>query len=136
MGTDASILQGYVEAGRLVIGEYWSPASNPDYGASMTIMDSSSHYRTDSGELQTQTGLRSRKMPLQLSSLTAADRTALANILRSNGMSGAMLVSLFPQSPDQELERDHTIFGKLSSVAAMSMPYCGTYSVPLEIEEV
>jgi hypothetical protein len=134
--SDPDNLQGYLEAGRLVVGEYWSPAHNPDYGASMTIMDSSTHYRTDSGDLRTEAGTRARKMPLQLSGLPAADRTALANIMRSNGMSGAMLVSLFPASPDLELERDHTIFGKLSSVAAISMPYCDAYSVPLEIEEI
>lgn len=134
--SDPDNLQGYLEAGRLVVGEYWSPAHNPDYGASMTIMDSSTHYRTDSGDLRTEAGTRARKMPLQLSGLPAVDRTALANIMRSNGMSGAMLVSLFPASPDLELERDHTIFGKLSSVAAISMPYCDAYSVPLEIEEI
>lgn len=133
---DPDNLQGYIEAGRLVMGEYWSPVNNPDYGASMTIMDASTHYRTDSGDLCTEIGTRSRKMPLQLSGLPAADRTALAGILRSNGMAGVMLVSLFPDSPDLELERDHTVFGKLSSVAAMSMPYCGAYSVPLEIEEI
>jgi len=134
--SDPDNLQGYIEASRLVMGEYWSPVNNPDYGASMTIMDASKHYRTDSGDLCTAIGTRARKMPLQLSGLPAADRTALADILRSNGMSGVMLISLFPESLDLELERDHTIFGKLSSVSSMSMPYCDAYSVPLEIEEI
>lgn len=134
--SDPDNLQGYIEASRLVMGEYWSPINNPDYGASMTIMDASTHYRTDSGDLCTEIGTRARKMPLQLSGLPAADRTALADILRRNGMSGVMLISLFPESLDLELERDHTIFGKLSSVSSMSMPYCDAYSVPLEIEEI
>jgi hypothetical protein len=133
---DPANLQGYVEAGRLVAGDYWSPANNPDYGASVTIMDASTHARTDAGDLWTDVGTRARKMPLQLSTLPAADRTALFGIVRRNGMSGAMLVSLFPESTDLELERDHTIFGRLSSVSAMSIPYFDLYSMPLEIEEL
>ncbi|MFA6180023.1 MAG: hypothetical protein WC696_10475, partial [Candidatus Methylopumilus sp.] len=133
---DPANLQGYVEAGRLVAGDYWSPANNPDYGASVTIMDASTHARTDAGDLWTDVGTRARKMPLQLSALPAADRTGLLGIVRRNGMSGAMLVSLFPESADLELERDHTIFGKLSSVLAMSIPYYENYAMPVEIEEV
>lgn len=133
---DPANLQGYVEAGRLVAGDYWSPANNPDYGAAVTIMDASTHARTDAGDLWTDIGTRARKMPLQLSSLPAADRTALFGIMRRNGMSGAMLVSLFPESADLELERDHSIFGRLSSVSAMSIPYYENYSMPLEIEEL
>ncbi|PIG31051.1 hypothetical protein CLU93_5403 [Janthinobacterium sp. 35] len=133
---DPANLQGYVEACRLVTGAYWSPTNNPDYGASVTPMDASTHTRTGAGDLWTDAGSRSRKMPLQLSTLPAADRTALFGIVRRNGMSGAMLVSLFPESVDLELERDHTIFGKLSSVSAMSIPYYENYSMPLEIEEL
>jgi hypothetical protein len=133
---DPANLQGYVEAGRLVAGDYWSPANNPDYGASVTIMDASTHARSDAGDLWTDFGTRARKMPLQLSALPAADRTALLGIVRRNGMSGAMLASLFPESVDLELERDHTIFGRLSSVSAMSIPYFDLYSMPLEIEEL
>ena len=133
---DPANLQGYVEAGRLVAGDYWSPANNPDYGASVTIMDASTHARSDAGDLWTDFGTRARKMPLQLSALPAADRTALLGIVRRNGMSGAMLASLFPESADLELERDHTIFGRLSSVSAMSIPYFDLYSMPLEIEEL
>ncbi len=133
---DPANLQGYVEACRLVTGAYWSPTNNPDYGASVTPMDASTHTRTGAGDLWTDAGPRSRKMPLQLSTLPAADRTALFGIVRRNGMSGAMLVSLFPESADLDLERDHTIFGKLSSVSAMSIPYYENYSMPLEIEEL
>ena len=133
---DPANLQGYVEAGRLVAGDYWSPANNPDYGASVTIMDASTHARSDAGDLWTDFGTRARKMPLQLSALPAADRTALLGIVRRNGMSGAMLASLFPESVDLELERDHTIFGRLSSVSAMSIPYYENYAMPLEIEEL
>ena len=133
---DPANLQGYVEACRLVTGAYWSPTNNPDYGASVTPMDASTHTRTGAGDLWTDAGPRSRKMPLQLSTLPAADRTALFGIVRRNGMSGAMLVSLFPESANLELERDHTIFGKLSSVSAMSIPYYENYSMPLEIEEL
>lgn len=133
---DPANLQGYIEAARLVVGEYWSPANNPDYGASMTVQDASKAYRTDGGDLLTDIGTRSRKMPLSLSAMPPADRTALLGILRANGTAWPMLVSLFPGSADLELDRDHTIYGKLSSVAAMALPTFDRYASTLEIEEV
>lgn len=133
---DPANAQGYVEAARLVVGEYWSPANNPDYGASVMVQDASKHYRTDGGDLLTDVGTRARKMPLSLSAMPPVDRTALLNIMRGNGMAAPMLVSLFPGSADLELERDHTVYGKLSTVAAMALPNVDRYAAQLDIEEV
>lgn len=133
---DPANLQGYIEAARLVVGAYWSPTNNPDYGASMLIQDASKHYRTDGGDLLTDIGTRARKLPLNLSAMPPADRTALVNIIRSNGMAGPLLISLFPEDVDLELERDHTIFGKLSQISATALPFYGAYAMPLEIEEI
>jgi hypothetical protein len=134
--TDAGNLQGYIEAARLIAGKYWSPTYNADYGASLTRQDLSKHYRTDAGDLMTDAGTRSRKMQLPLSYMPPADRTALFNILTGSGMAWPLLVSLYPDNADLELERDHTIYGRLSSLSAMMIANFNAYSSSLEIEEL
>lgn len=134
--TDPGNLQGYIEAARLVAGAYWSPVYNADYGASMTREDASKHYRTDAGELMTDAGTRHRTMKLSLNYMPPADRTAFLDILASCGMAWSMFLVLTPESDDLELERDTTIYGRLSSVSAMVIANHRAYSSSIEIEEV
>lgn len=132
---DSGSLQGYIEAAGLVAGAYWSPLKNADYGASLQPTDTGENYRSG-GDLRSDAGTRSRKLSLQLSSMSAADRSSFLDIVRGCGTSWPMLVSLLPEAEDLSLERDHTVYGKLSSISAMTMSYFANYAAPLEIEEV
>lgn len=133
---DAQNPQGYLEAGRLVAGDYWSPQCNADYGAGLQNLDSSAHFRNEAGDLLTQKGNTGNKLTLQLSHLRADDRVRLARILRDNGKHTPMLVSLFPENPDPVLEQEYTLYGKASNLGAVTTPYFGTYAFPLEIEGI
>ena len=133
---DTSSLAGYVETSRLVVGNYWSPAYNAEYGASVTPMDASKHVRSDAGDLLTDIGPRSRKLNLNLSFMPPADRVAMVKILRENGMANPIFMSLFPESADLELERDHAIYGKLSAISAITLAMINAYSAPIELEEI
>jgi hypothetical protein len=133
---DAANLQGYVEAARLVVGSYWSPTYNASLGASVSQVDSSRHYRSDAGELLTDAGSRYRSMQLDLNNMPASDRKAFMSILRGAGKANPVHINLFPESPDLELERDHTLYGKLSDLSAMKITQYNAYSSSLEIEEV
>lgn len=133
---DARNPQGYIEAGRLVAGDYWSPQCNADFGAGLQNQDSSVHFRNETGDLLTQKGSTSNKLTLQLSHLQSDDRMRLARILRDNGKHTPMLVSLFPENPDPVLEQEYTLYGKASNLAAVTTPYFGTYAFPLEIEGI
>jgi len=134
--SDASNLQGYIEAARLVVGPYWSPIYNAAMGASIRQVDSSRHYRTDAGELLTDAGSKYRSMQLDLNNMAAVDRKAFIDILRGCGMVYPILVSLFPSDSDVELERDHTIYGKLTDLSAMKITQYNAYSSSLEVEEI
>lgn len=133
---DTNNTLGYIEASRLIMGTYFSPVYNPDFGVTLSHMDLSKSFRTDSGDLITDIGTRYRRISLNLSVLTVADRTAFTSIVRSNGLSTPMMLSLYPENSDNELERDHQIYGKLSAVSAMASPYYNTYSMPFDLEEI
>ena len=132
---DTNSLQGYVEASRLVAGTYWSPVANPDYGPTLTWVDLSRSYRTESGDLKTDAGPRYRKLGISLSLMPVADRSALANILRG-GTTGSLFFSLYPESSSQfAVERDYQVYGRLTDVAAMTLTNYNAYSTPIEIAE-
>jgi hypothetical protein len=128
--------QGYVEAGRLIAGDYWDPAYNADYGAAVQVQDSSERYRTGAGNLKTRRGTMNDKMTLQLSHMSAADRARFMRILRENGAARPLLVSLFPEHADPLLEQDHLVYGLPTNLGAVGTPYYNTYATPLEIEGI
>ncbi|STR27544.1 Uncharacterised protein [Janthinobacterium lividum] len=127
---------GYIEASRLVAGMYWSPESNADYGASVTADDASRHFRNEGGDLLTNVGPRSRKLALSLTAMSPSDRSKLMAILRGNGKSRPVFISLFPESDDPLLEQDHQVYGKLPDAVAVATPQFERYSTSITVEEI
>ena len=127
----------YLEASRLVIGDYWSPKFNTGYGMSVTPQDLSSNTRTEAGNLVTTRGIRFKTMQFDLSWLAPEDRTVFLRILKSNGLAKPLLVSLFPDcTEDYDKEQTYQIYGKLSQLSDISHPMFGIYSSNIELEEV
>ncbi|MGK5069247.1 hypothetical protein [Janthinobacterium sp. RT4P48] len=133
---DALNPAGYIEASRLVAGMYWSPENNADYGASVTADDASQHYRNEGGDLLTNVGPRSRKLALSLNAMSPRDRSKLMAILRGNGKSRPVFISLFPESDDPLLEQDHQVYGKLPDAVAVAAPQFERYSTSITVEEI
>lgn len=127
---------GYIEAARLVCGNYWEPEFNPDYGASVQPVDSSTNFRNGAGDLMSDVGTRNDKLSLSMSWLKPGDRAALLRILRGNGITRPSFVSLFPNHSDPLLEQDHQVFGKLVETPAMSLPSYNIAAATLQIESV
>jgi hypothetical protein len=134
--SDGLNLQGYVETSRLFVANWWSPSYNADVGATLTFDSASSQVRSDGGDLYTNIGPRMRKLAMKLTNLPGTDRANLAAIMRASGLDSPLLVSLFPGDTDTALERDYTIYGKLSSLSALAWGTVGTTSLPLEIVEM
>lgn len=132
---DTDNTQSYIEAARLITGSYWQPQYNAEYGANVAAEDTSTHYRTDSGNLRTDIGNRYRKLSINLSFMTPTDRANFWRIVKGNGMASPMLISLFPENADPELEQAHQIYGRLSSMSAIAASNYNIYSAPCEIEE-
>lgn len=132
---DTGNASGYLEAGRLCLGRYWSPLDGADFGASVLPQDTTVNYRSAAGDLLSDRGTKSRKIPIQLSYMVESDRAQLMDILLGNGMSQPMLFSLFPDQGGA-LEHHHMLYGKLSALSAVAIASALRYSSPVEIEEV
>jgi hypothetical protein len=126
----------YLEAARLITGAYWSPEFNAVHTPQLTPDSNTQHRRNDAGDLRTERRPVSRTLRLDLAALrSAADRLAVYNLLRGNGMTKPVFVSLFPQHSDPSLEQMHQIWGKLND-SAMTHPSLGMFAAALQIEEI
>lgn len=127
----------YVEATRLIVGNYWSPTYNTSYGLSTGVKDLSEHTRTEAGDLVTNRGVRYNTMNFDLNWLTPSDRLSFSQIVKGNGLPKPLFISLFPDNPqDYAKEQSHQIYGKLSQIGAVTHPIYEMYSTQVEIEEI
>jgi hypothetical protein len=131
---DANNLQGYIEAACLVVGPYWAPAYNAT-GPTMTTVDTTALYRTDAGEQGADAGYQYRRVGVDFSVLTSADRAALVGILRGS-RAYPVLISLFPLTADLELERDHMVYGRRTKDSDVGLKTAVYYGSTIEIEEI
>ena len=133
---DTVNLQGYVEVSRLVCGDYWNPSVVDVQNTSLQVVDTSSHTRTDAGDLYTYVGTKHRKQVINLPSIEPTSRKQLWDIMFGNGMSKPLFISLFPNNADASLEANHMLYGKLVTSPSMSTPYFSYQAATIEIEEV
>ncbi len=127
---------GYIDAGRLVVGEYWSPADNMDYGLSVGAVDASKHFRTEAGDLLTEVGTRHRKQSLTLSAMRSADRERVWQMAWCGGIAKPLYISLYPESSDTALEQTHSMYCKLVLTPVMTTPFFRRTNAALELEEI
>lgn len=127
---------GYIQACRIVVGNYWSPTRGAEVGASWELLDTSQHFRNDAGDLLTDVGTKHKKISFDLSTLSSTDRARLVRILKASGISSPVFMSLDPESTDTEFEQAHQIYGKLSKVSTITINAHNVYNAPCEIEEI
>lgn len=128
---------GYIEAGCIVVGPYWSPTYNVQAGeAQMDVVDNSKHERTESGDLMTSRGSIYKSLNLTLQRMPSTDRDAMWRVLRGNGMSSPVFVSVSPESTDKMDEQIFSIYGKLSKGSSLQYQFMNQYASSLTIEEL
>lgn len=132
----------YIEASRVVCGQYWTPKYNTQYGLTSTIKDLSTHERTESGDLVSKRGPRYNHLTFDLKWLDQVDRVDVTKLFLGNGLPKPMFVSLFPDNTssglaiDYEKERAHQIYAKMMQVPGVQYSTLDMYSMQLELEEV
>lgn len=133
---DATNPAGYLEASRLIIGNYWSPTYTAEAGASLGVIDTSKNERTDAGDLRTDRGTIHKTLSLDLNYLTNTDRNAFFSVMR-NGINKPMFVTLVPESGDDTAgEQIYSVYGKMSRSSALKYQLLNMTSTSLEIEEI
>lgn len=134
--TDSSNPSGYIEAARLVCGNYYNPVNDAEMDVKVSFPDTSTNARSDASDLISDIGIKYKTLSFSLQNMTSSDRNALVNILKSSGVSRPIFVSLLSEnSSDTEAEKLFQIYGKLSSSSALTMPYWNAYSTSIDIEE-
>lgn len=132
--SDSGNAAGYFQACRLWIGEYWSPADNFDYGATLAWQDESVQYRTDAGSLRTDVGALSRVLTFGLSWMAESDRASLTDILREVGKVNEVFLSIYPGTGGAQ-ERDYQVIGKIASGHSSTHRSVGRWSDQVTIAE-
>ena len=132
---DSTNPSGYIEASRLVMGAYWSPENDAELSPQWIPVEDSTHERSDSGDLRTDIGTLNKKLQITLPVMTAADRNTMMNILRGNGMSRPIYLSLFPQDSDSSNEQAFQVYGKLAQQTGVTLSNWNLYNTTIEIEE-
>lgn len=126
-----------IEASRLVIGSYWSPTYNTQYGLAMQQQDTTEHQRAESGDILTTNGVSYSTMNFELSWLEARDRLQFSAILKGNRKVTPVFISLFPDNEgDWAKEQLYQIYGKLSNLSAITNNLPEMYQSSIEIEEI
>jgi hypothetical protein len=126
----------YIEVGRLIAGPVWSPTYNFSFGHSVTFVDSSKNKRTESGDLRGERGPKWRRIEFELGNMNSEDRAALLRMIRYNGVTEPLFVSLFPEDEDSLLEQSYQMWGKFADSASLSQPNYDIYTARVAMEEV
>lgn len=134
----------YIEASRLIVGDYWSPTYNTSFGLTSAPKSLSTTMRTESGDLITNRGTQYNTMTFDLAWLNPTDRQIFTKILKSNGINKPLLISLFPNNGtstldstiDYDKEQTFQIYGKLSQLSDITHPMFTMYTAKVDIEEI
>jgi hypothetical protein len=133
---DSTNPAGYLEAARLVCGNYWAPTYNTNFGLSIGYSDTSTQTRTEAGNLLTNAGTLHRTLDFELQWLTPADKTRMLSILRGNRLRKPMFVSVFPEDTDPIKEQEYQIYAKLTDLSKLTHPLYSIYTSNLSLQEV
>lgn len=134
--TDTGNTAGYLQVGTAIIGKYWSPVKNFERGETFQIVDNSEHFRTDSADLLSDNGSKFRKIGFKLSNMLEADRNTVVNMLRANGKTVPLFLSLYPANADSAKEEMYMMQCKLDDISQIEHPYFERYGIPLTFLEV
>lgn len=133
---DTTNTLGYLEAARIVTGAYWSPVNNCEYGAEVSVVDTSKNERSDAGDLRTDRGTLHKTLSLDVTMMPNTDRNTLWNILRGSGIYRPIYLSLTPENSDSTEEQAYQVYGKWARQASIRYQFLNQFSAQLEIEEV
>jgi len=132
--TDPDNLQGYIEAGCMVASSFWSLTYNAS-AASVTMVDRTEISHSAAGGQLADPGTMSRKVPVDLRAMPAADRARFLNLVR-NSRAHPILLSVFPMHADAELERDFMVYGRRTKDSDLAYQFMNAYATTLEVEEI
>lgn len=133
---DAENPDGYIEVGRIIAGEAFSPKFNAAYGLELTWREASEHRRTEGGSLRTVgNGNLSRQLPIDLDFIDKYDRRQLTDELLRIGKRGDVYVSVFPETGGLD-EAEYAFMGRRDNDYAHTHDFYANWKSQLTFVEV
>lgn len=132
---DGSHPSGYLEAKRLLLGAYFEPGVNWEYGARCYWDESSIQRRTQGGSIRTDDRVAFRRLEGALPRITDAERITLSDGVLHCGRRKEVFASAFP-GVGAEKERDHALLGKFTRLPDVTHSEYSSHRATFAIEEV
>lgn len=132
---DSSNPAGYIEASRIVVGNYFTPEVDAELNVDWSLDENTQNTRSEGSDLRSDIGTRSQMLKFNLSNMSPADRFTMSSILRGNGKSVPMFVSLFPSDTDASKEQAYQIYGKITGAISINHSNWNLFGCPVEISE-
>lgn len=134
--SDAANPDGYIELGRLFIGQYFQPVYNFGWGHSLEFVDPSIQVRTKGGGVLTDIQTPYRRKRVSLPYLQNSEKYwDVYNLLKTVGKRGNLVISFFPDAGDTG-NRFETIYGKLVEFSGVQGNRLDTNEFSFTFEEL
>jgi len=132
---DAANPAGYLEMKRLLMGNYFEPLVNVEYGLNLQWQDNSTQFRTQGNSIRTDNMALFRVLQGRLPALTQGERATFMEMTRQVALRTEVFMSVFP-TVGGSLERDHAMLGKFTSMPNVLHSEFSSYKSDLTFEEV
>jgi hypothetical protein len=125
-----------VKVSKFMVGNYWSPKYNTNFGVQVGYEDATTSERLQSGDLYTTIAPRNKTLQFDLQYMDESDKFQLFDIYKSVGKTKPVFVSVFPEDVDQQKEQMYSIYGKFNTLSNISYIMYSIYSSSLQLEEI
>lgn len=117
--SDPTNAAGYLEAARLVMGDYFDFTYAPSIGSGLRMIDTTTFARSDGGSIRAERGFSYRELSLQFRFMAAVDRDRLTALLLDRGLTRDVYASVFP-GVGGVYERNHKMLARMPSLGALT----------------
>lgn len=134
--TSASNPDGFIEIGRIVIGDAFEPDDNANYGAKTSFEDTTKKIRKSSGNLSVNRGTVSRAIEFDMGDMSENDNFALLKIFRRVATSQPVFLSLIPKADIDKSNLDLQIYGLVDEAFEHILEAYNIYSSRIRLVEI
>lgn len=113
--SDEGNADGYLQAKRLLMGSYFEPLVNAEYGLELGWREDTQQLRTQASTLRSDAGPQYRRLSGNLSHLDEIERARFMELCRQAGLRREIFVSVFPGAGSTQ-ERDYALLGKFTAM--------------------
>jgi len=133
---DSGNSDGYIQAGLIMLGSYFSPKLNVSYRPKMEWIEDSKTFRTDGGTRRVESiGSIYRKFAFKLDWLDDEDRITVLKEFMNSGKKEAIYISIYPESGGGK-ELEHSFISNRESNIEFSNNFYENWQAPMIFEEI